>query len=766
MKISKTLLPVVAVAALFSGCQDEDFGYESQDIKNAKYEREFINVFGEIDPNQNWDLYGQLASKGSASTRSSVDDIIISKPGEESYHLITKDDNQAFQNMLPESEIKDAAYDETNLGKVTQNFITTSNEITLYPIHWNTSGSDIIGIYYYTNDPAEATTTITGQDGKTYYIVRKEVYYNKTMVDKIFSVDAYLYTNQPKYFDGTADGYTNMFTILAAKYPEKYVIIDDEKKVIVGEDVFTTNEYYSNHFNDIAQDLIDCGKGKYVEEGEPIKDPWGNTIAEGSFVYVIGTTQQNKGAAGTQDLSAEFSGDIKYLLTKPTVITIPEDIQKVGFYIRNGSDDNIKYSESNLNAKVKFKDKDEEIEACFVATYIDENTTDANDQTVRYLCFEDWMGDNRNFDLNDVIFRVYGLEDHIIDHDEEVDVDTEEAILVCEDLGDFDFDFNDIVLKLSVSTTTTTDNVYVDGVLVESNQVVGTPILTITPMAAGGTLESYVIFNDVPLAENDGNEIHKLLSGEAPEIINAGPSFGSEGSPISIALTGELGEKGNYPTILSQLFQSGKIQIKVEGKTSANVISNDYKNAGCPQMILLPVGFEWSQEMNPINDAYPGFIEWVNDATKTDWISSQAQGNGKVTSRGTNTQPSIDPSEPTDPENPSEPEEEPEPEVEPETNLTGNQISGTTINASVFSAISSDSKITVKINASEGGTIYFHYPNTYDSPTASNLSGGNLTAVQGENIVEFTSFDVDKLKNTGLDLMYMKDGSKVWVTIE
>lgn len=53
MKISKNLLPVVAVAALFSGCQDEDFGYEAQDIK---YQKEFKAAFGDIDPNQDFNL--------------------------------------------------------------------------------------------------------------------------------------------------------------------------------------------------------------------------------------------------------------------------------------------------------------------------------------------------------------------------------------------------------------------------------------------------------------------------------------------------------------------------------------------------------------------------------------------------------------------------------------------------------------------------------------------------------------------------------------
>jgi len=56
MKISKTFLPAVAIAALFAGCQEENMGFTSQDVKNAKYEQEFKQVFGNADPDQDWSM--------------------------------------------------------------------------------------------------------------------------------------------------------------------------------------------------------------------------------------------------------------------------------------------------------------------------------------------------------------------------------------------------------------------------------------------------------------------------------------------------------------------------------------------------------------------------------------------------------------------------------------------------------------------------------------------------------------------------------------
>lgn len=53
MKISKSLLPAAALAAVLVGCQDEDFGYQANDIK---YRSEFKKAFGKIDPEQDWSM--------------------------------------------------------------------------------------------------------------------------------------------------------------------------------------------------------------------------------------------------------------------------------------------------------------------------------------------------------------------------------------------------------------------------------------------------------------------------------------------------------------------------------------------------------------------------------------------------------------------------------------------------------------------------------------------------------------------------------------
>lgn len=123
-----------------------------------------------------------------------------------------------------------------------------------------------------------------------------------------------------------------------------------------------------------------------------------------------------------------------------------------------------------------------------------------------FLGFEDWPNDYgiSDFDLNDVVFAFDGCEPIIIN--EEAD----KWLLACEDLGgSFDIDYNDVVFSVE--------------------HISGQPTAKLTPLAAGGTLASYIYFQD-PLGNGNRNklfgEIHQLFGAEAVnsgeyEIVNA-----------------------------------------------------------------------------------------------------------------------------------------------------------------------------------------------------------------------------------------------------
>lgn len=47
---------LITSLTILTGCQDEDFGFTQEEIFRNAYERNFIKTYGEIDPNQSWDL--------------------------------------------------------------------------------------------------------------------------------------------------------------------------------------------------------------------------------------------------------------------------------------------------------------------------------------------------------------------------------------------------------------------------------------------------------------------------------------------------------------------------------------------------------------------------------------------------------------------------------------------------------------------------------------------------------------------------------------
>ena len=72
-----TSLLLSASVAFVSSCQDYE-PYNDQHLQDVAYTHEFERQIGKIDPNQNWDLFGQLARKKNIGTRApSADEITV-----------------------------------------------------------------------------------------------------------------------------------------------------------------------------------------------------------------------------------------------------------------------------------------------------------------------------------------------------------------------------------------------------------------------------------------------------------------------------------------------------------------------------------------------------------------------------------------------------------------------------------------------------------------------------------------------------------------
>ena len=614
-------------ACLVSSCQDYE-PFSDQTVQDKAYTHEFVKQFGEIDPNQNWDLFGQLARHIGPETRgimAAVPEVTTGDAAGKPVMEISIEDYDNYTVLLPEINKGNNAYADSNLGQVTQDFLTTARDIWLYPVNWITTANDEIGIYWYVDEDDASDPSI-----KTFMGKDDHLYYIKTMT---------VIDNNKSYLEMVYEFNDN--TVL-----RKY-IGDDHNKI-------------GQAFNDGSGRV--CSPLTYIYEGN-------QSLHQGD-----GGPQQYRDRVPANFFSADEmqSRGIRrqYLVSHPVHIHVPKAITQYGFYVHNcgatyawHGDKVPRYSEWKLNSAEPIENNGQ-YHMSYTATFNINNLRPVlegqgiipNDNN-QYLCFEDWVYDNGSWgdaDLNDVVYIADGLDDTNLKDNNTI---TENALLVCEDLSSYDFDFNDIVLGLTYKEVDKKEYTWIDHVttLPGGYQVAPhweiksagatTEELTITPMAAGGWFET-----NVYLGEVNRGEIHTLLKEASTpsdpkkhEVINAGDTYDANRGVQPIGPTDimsffegnwDVGDDKTYPTHLSQIFAQGYIRLECYDGTAKKIVSNNQYGEGiAPQMMLLPYYFEWPREMIHISQAYSGFSEWVEDVTKTNWIID-TQDPQKVTDRG------------------------------------------------------------------------------------------------------------------------------------
>lgn len=148
--LKATLLGSGALASLLlssvlTGCQDEDFGYTSEEIRDSVYDRNFIAHFGEIDPEQSWDLSKYaVSSDGTFSTRAisptncdfnqNADYFSDYVRENQEWYYVEREILEKIEEKLPEG------VNNTSLGKPFQ-FIT-NGAFYIIPIFQGQSGLD------------------------------------------------------------------------------------------------------------------------------------------------------------------------------------------------------------------------------------------------------------------------------------------------------------------------------------------------------------------------------------------------------------------------------------------------------------------------------------------------------------------------------------------------------------------------------------------------------------------------------------------------
>lgn len=608
-------------------------------------------------------------------------------------------------SVLPENNTSfwnDRSWGDTPVGKnlVTDNFVTYAKEFYLFPEYWDTGSAynNIIGIYWIEDEPIPGVTeevvvtdkadnkgSNTGETIATYNVVRVPFFkYPMNFYTPYKAVLAETYTDFTDIPDWKEAG--GMWEQLTKKFPDKYSYAD--------------GKYYRLYSNGVTREI-----GSTAEEND-INHECAKDIFAINNLYIY----THDGSFGLNDLSQKticdfLPGETGGASSKGKEADFYEsygvhvklsDYKNFGFYLENGtrnytnedgtpvSKPCVMYSQTFLNSLTS--DGNEYKQPSYIATFLQGTDTEGNPK--RHLCFEDWYADN--FDMNDMVFRVYGFdrldnpspdipietgkvydiyhpdeggnEDPITpptppttDPDEgdgDDDNTTDKAfqwVVACEDLGGTDdYDFNDVVFGVE--------------------HVSGEREVKITALAAGGTLETKLFYNEHEITGGpkkdtaiESTEFYQYTEGSDDtftewhqwfgnylhtSMINTS-SFSGIGATVVLVLTESEGKSFTMTNSAHSTENFGGFSVQVintEGikEISAPVVDETgaISEASFPQMFVTTNNYKWPTERTPIYESHMGDTNQEAKTTVTfggkeykvypnsfhDWVQNNSEG--------------------------------------------------------------------------------------------------------------------------------------------
>lgn len=792
-------VPAAMMSLMVAGCSDYDNGYDTNAIKFAQ---EFRKTFGDIDPEQDWNL----AERGTVtvSTMKESEVKIYALTGDE-YTIVgdyqgvkgtqmlgfdmvegTKSilvtDGVTAEKTVPGgvvtfgntrftvyegtkegvtvsrftnvTEINGKTYPaqktptqaemttvlgkvpeyQPNLNNVTSNFqYVSTGSFVLYPYYWNTSSINTLGVYY-TDDNNQYHEvdiyTLNGEESgyvEDYNVYGTDnqvvTYWGPTWTD--IDKDDHLYRRPNDwYIDGGDDsnfntlkknGWTGDDPVLQKPFIEYWV----SEGTVIGTKTIRKNVY--RQFNAGKEYLVEV-KARLINQGGSVTDANKGTITFSANDKKVILTDDASSTIKNGVLYSDMDGlekiwvvckadsqgkiTLKFELNnvqcnwfafngmkiydvsdmtkngnnfytspergKGIRVDIPEGTT-FGMYLKktytgdNGNTHSYTfYSESEKNDYKEVgpgvtvnangdKVLQQGTNPCYASTFKMPVTQDGDDKM--FLGFEDWPNiyKNSDFDMNDVVFAFDGCQPIIVN--EEAD----KWLLACEDLGgSFDIDYNDVVFSVE--------------------HISGQNKAKLTPLAAGGTLASYIYFQD-PNGNGNRNkcfgEIHQLFGAEPAEsgefeIVNARSRYEKTAPTIEFDVdenwtlayysTGETGGTNfggavNMGGFEIRTLKSGEdapfeLDITSEKFSGASKIqpSNLDRGDNVPYILCLPYSYKhfnynratpeagkktvcvwaWPTELTTICNEngtagpYPGFAGWVqNHNNNTDWYKNK-----------------------------------------------------------------------------------------------------------------------------------------------
>jgi hypothetical protein len=620
MKVKK-YLPVYAMvcagALTLAGCSD----YDNNECNEAaiQFEESFYEAFGRIDPQQDWNLAERAMVTVNTQTASNIK--IYAQVGNE-YMLVGDYEGVSGTQKLGVDIVEGTRALIVTDGCTAQT-CAPGDEVSFIAVGTRTtySGNGFVQVSKLTGDVEDLG------DGKIHpqYVYKSEADYQQLI--------AHVPETKPNLNKVTANfSYVSNGPFII--YPYYW---NTKSYNTIG--VY----YYDAQGNRIDVDVYKIKESNAGEDSELMYEENGE--------YHSTNNKQEPGHV-TRGLG------VKVDIPKGTKFGMY--LKKTDTAVHNGVHESKNYelfSESKLNdpavlgngVKVDETGKMIQVEGkypCYAATFA------IGDDM--FFGFEDWPNDGwadgkySDFDFNDLVFTIKGIPPYIINEEPKT------WVLACEDLGGtFDRDYNDVIFKVEHTS--------------------GQPVAHVTPLAAGGTLASYIFYVNGNTQTCLG-EVHQLFGAEPAvsgkyKIHNVGTSRGKEGKTINITVpvdwslaycsTNEytlaqgvndagwqnMGgfeirtlKKGTEPIENAEEnwqkikdLSSGESRIPAPNKGAAPYIicfPYSYTELNAPETgWKTETFFAWTQEFVTIDGCYPAFPLWVKDhKTAGAWYTFKKDG--------------------------------------------------------------------------------------------------------------------------------------------
>lgn len=448
------------------------------------------------------------------------------------YTFLGKEYLDAVFEVLPEDQDIPSGRGGTNLGVVTQNFnFVSTGAFTFYPLYWQSGSSHILGLYWQDPDGTIHTQDIyKDKSGDELAIasfntgticnhgVTAHVGDVCTASHKITKVDP----DNTKYWTNTQltcshdlkweVGYTCNEGHTITRVDENnipYTTIDGNEQScqyhtpapVVGRHcieghLWTSVNGWSKCYTDyvVCSDNLSANVGDLCNHGDVIEYINANTYYHNAqYTFDATSVADNDQTSSSKDANLGSKG-----------ITVDLPVGTVfGLYLKVYNDNTFAtynhttYSEASMNEACRVINIDGSKQATAGWTGKNVKTThegkyvfgatfnkEVNGESHKFFCFEDWH--LAGPDLNDLVFVFTSTNTPIT-----IDQSAPTWIISAEDLGDtHDIDYNDVVLEVSY--------------------ISGQQKATVTPLAAGGTLASFVYFNN-GTEEVSLGEIHGMF---------------------------------------------------------------------------------------------------------------------------------------------------------------------------------------------------------------------------------------------------------------